>query len=104
MAWNKRGSTSGGASTGRSGVKRGGTGGSPQGRDTPDVEADYGKRGGGRSADLDPVEFADCVACNGTGNVVADKVETDEEGGYSGTQEAKCSACGGTGRIKIGRR
>jgi hypothetical protein len=56
------------------------------------------------SADLDPVEFADCVACNGMGKVVAEKVETDEEGGYSGTQESGCSACGGTGRIATGRR
>lgn len=104
MAWNKRGSTSGGASTGRDGVKRGGRGGSPKAKDPPDVEADYGKRGGGRSADLEPVEFADCVACNGTGDVVADKVEADEEGEYTGTQESKCAACNGEGRIPMGRR
>lgn len=104
MAWNKRGGTSGGASTGRDGVKRGGRGGSPKAKDPPDVETDYGKRGGGRSADLEPVEMADCVTCNGTGRVGSDRVESDEDGEYTGTQETDCSACDGEGRIKMGQR
>jgi hypothetical protein len=99
MVWNKRGSSGGGASTGRHGVKRGGKGGSADSKDNPDVENDYNKRGGGRSADLDPVETADCTTCNGTGGVISDKVETDEVSGFSGTQRVDCSACGGTGRI-----
>jgi hypothetical protein len=99
VAWNKRGSSDRGASTGRDGIKRGGKGGSAGPKDSPDVEKDYNKRGGGRSADLDPVETADCTTCNGTGNVVSDRVETDEDSGFTGTQEVKCSACGGTGRI-----
>jgi hypothetical protein len=99
VVWNKRGSSGGGASTGRDGIKRGGKGGSAGAKDSPDVEKDYGKRGGGRSADLDPVETADCTTCNGTGYVVSDGVETDEDSGFTGTQEVKCSKCDGTGRV-----
>lgn len=104
MVWNKFGSTDGGASTGRDGVKRGGRGGSPKAKDPPDIEQDYGKRGGGRSADLDDVEEGDCTSCNGTGKTVADTVESDEDGGYTGTQETDCTACNGTGRITKRRR
>jgi hypothetical protein len=104
MAWNKRGSSDSGASTGRDGVKRGGRGGSAGQKDSPDIEENYNKRGGGRSADLDPVETADCTTCNGTGDVIADKVETDADGSYSGTQRVKCSVCGGSGRITKRKR
>ncbi|WP_322751614.1 MULTISPECIES: hypothetical protein [unclassified Frankia] len=81
MAWNKRGSTGGGASTGRDGVKRGGK----------DATA---------KTNVSEVEFADCPTCNGTGKVIFDRVETDEEGNFSGTQERKCSACAGGGKVK----
>jgi hypothetical protein len=104
VVWNKRGSSGGGASTGRHGVKRGGKGGSADSKDSPDVEKDYNKRGGGRSADLDPVETADCTTCNGTGKVTAERVETDVDGDFSGTQRVDCSACEGTGRITRRKR
>ncbi|WP_462186825.1 MULTISPECIES: hypothetical protein [unclassified Frankia] len=100
MAWNKRGSTSGGASTGRDSVKRGGKGGSAGSKNNPDTEKNYDKRGAKAGhADLEPMETADCPTCNGTGNVVAERVETDEDGGYSGTQEKKCPTCGGAKQI-----
>jgi hypothetical protein len=104
MAWNKRGSTSGGASTGRDGIKRGGKGGSAGSKGNPDTEKDYGKRGAGRSPDLDAVETADCTACNGTGYQQSDRAEVDEDGGFTGTQTPRCATCDGTGRVtKHGR-
>ncbi|OHV42170.1 hypothetical protein BBK14_11145 [Parafrankia soli] len=81
MAWNKRGSTGGGASTGRDGVKRGGK----------DEVA---------KTNVKSVEFADCPTCNGAKVVVVDKVESDEDGQFTGTQEKKCGACGGTGKVR----
>lgn len=104
MVWNKRGSSRGGASTGRDSVKRGGAGGSASSKDDPDIERTYAKRGGGRSADLDPVETADCPACNGTGKKAADRLEADDDGGFTGTQNADCAACDGTGRLTRARR
>ncbi|WP_462188392.1 MULTISPECIES: hypothetical protein [unclassified Frankia] len=105
MAWNKRESTSGGASTGRDGIKRGGRGGSPRGKNNPDTEKDYDKRGAKAGhADLEPVETADCPTCNGTGKVTADRSEADEDGGFAGTQEVDCTACDGTGLITRRRR
>ncbi|WP_322769274.1 hypothetical protein [Frankia sp. Cr1] len=80
MAWNKRGSTGGGASTGRDGVKRGGK------------DATAGKN-------VRDVEFADCPTCNGAGKVVFDRSEQDEDGGFSGTQARDCGTCDGTGRV-----
>jgi hypothetical protein len=102
MAWNKRGSQDGGASTGRDGVKRGGKGGSAGSKSDPDTEKVRGKRGGGRHADLDPVETADCTTCNGTGKIASERVETDEDGAFTGTQHTDCTSCAGTGRV--GRR
>ncbi|WP_322749034.1 MULTISPECIES: hypothetical protein [unclassified Frankia] len=81
MAWNKRGSTDGGASTGRDGVKRGGK----------DATAKTNVR---------EVEFANCTTCNGAGVVAFDRAETDEGGGFSGTQERTCAACSGSGKVK----
>ncbi|WP_322759951.1 hypothetical protein [Frankia sp. Cr2] len=81
MAWNKRGSTGGGASTGRDGVKRGGKDATAQ-------------------TNVSDVEFADCPTCNGSGKVVFDRSEHDEGGGFSGTQERTCDACSGAGKIK----
>ena len=81
MAWNKRGSTGGGASTGRDGVKRGG-------------------KGGTTGRNVKEVEFADCPTCNGSGNVVFEQVEADEDGGFSGTQTKTCPTCNGSKRVK----
>lgn len=81
MAWNKKGSTEGGASTGRDGVKRGG-------------------RGGTTGSNVQSVEFADCPTCNGSGQVTFEVVEGDEDGQFSGTQTKKCSKCSGSGRVK----
>ncbi len=101
MAWNKRGASSGGASTGRDGIKRGGKDGSAGSKGNPDIEKDYDKRGAkSRSPDLDTVETADCTACNGTGRIETDRVETDEDGQFGGTQEKRCGACSGEGKIR----
>ncbi|EFC78925.1 hypothetical protein [Parafrankia sp. EUN1f] len=83
MAWNKRGSTGGGASTGRDGVKRGG-------------------KGGTTGRNVKEVQFADCTTCNGAGKVTRDVVEGDEDGGFTGTQEFDCTSCNGVGRVKKG--
>ncbi|MCK9929410.1 hypothetical protein MXD62_19875 [Frankia sp. Mgl5] len=81
MAWNKRGSTEGGASTGRDGVKRGG-------------------KGGTTGSNVQSVEFADCPTCNGTTKVTRDVVEGDQDGRFTGTQEVDCTRCNGTGKVK----
>ncbi len=81
MAWNKRGSTSGGASTGRDGGKRGGSGSTADG----DARRD--------------VEFADCPTCNGSGRVKFERIEADEDGVFSGTQTKLCSRCSGSGKV-----
>ncbi|MCK9896807.1 hypothetical protein [Frankia sp. AgB32] len=98
MAWNKRGASRGGASTGRDGVKRGGKDDSAASKVDPDTAKNDNKRGG-RIADLEPVETADCTTCNGTGKIRTDRLETDEGGGYGGTQERTCGVCRGTGRV-----
>jgi DnaJ-class molecular chaperone len=99
VAWNKRGSSRGGASTGRDGVKRGGRDGSAGSKTDPDTEKNYTKRGATRSPDLDPVDTADCPTCNGTGKLRTDRGETDDDGRFTGTQETECSACDGQGRV-----
>ncbi len=100
MVWNKRGSTGGGASTGRDGIKHGGKGGSAGSKGNPDTEKDYDKRGAkARTPDLDTVETADCPTCNGTGKVQAERVETDEDGRFSGSQRTDCAACDGKGKV-----
>ncbi|WP_261554852.1 hypothetical protein [Frankia tisae] len=105
MVWNKRGSTGGGASTGRDGIKRGGKDSSAGLKGSPDTEKDYDKRDAkSRSPDLDTVETADCTTCNGSGKVQADRVETDEDGQFTGTQNVDCTACDGTGRVTRRRR
>ncbi|CAO5228448.1 Molecular chaperone DnaJ [Frankia sp. AgKG'84/4] len=98
MVWNKHGASRGGASTGRDGVKRGGKDDSAASRADPDTAKNDSKRGG-RIADLQPIETADCAICNGTGKTGTDRLEVDEDGGYVGTQERTCVPCGGTGRV-----
>ncbi len=78
MAWNKRGNTRGGASSGSGGTKRGGSGSNP-------VDA-------GTTA-------ADCPTCQGKGETVAPNAERDEDGAYPGAQMTRCTSCNGTGKI-----
>ncbi|WP_322753162.1 hypothetical protein [Frankia sp. Cas3] len=80
MAWNKRGSTDGGASTGRDGVKRGG-------------------KGGTTGRNVREVEFATCPTCNGDGKVVFEQTERDEDGQFSGTQTKTCPTCNGSSQV-----
>jgi DnaJ-class molecular chaperone len=94
VVWNKRGNTGGGASSGRGGTKRGGK--DPVVRD--DTDPDRRKKGG--STGDRPVEFGDCSACNGLGEVEAPRSEVDEDGAFRGAQVVTCTACGGEGKVK----
>jgi hypothetical protein len=96
MGWgrnsDKRGSTSGGSSTGRSGQKR-----------------------GGRDATPDPNDVADrgmltCPKCSGAGRLGVPRYETithvDDDGNveevehYAGEDYKQCKKCAGTGKVK----
>lgn len=77
----KLGNTGGGSSTGRSGTKRGGR--------------DY-------TADENLAEdqgTLTCPRCSGSGEVFAPKVETDEDGGFAGSDKITCPRCGGNGSV-----
>ncbi len=41
----------------------------------------------------------DCGTCGGTGNVIVERAEQDEDGIFSGDQHETCRSCRGTGRI-----
>jgi DnaJ-class molecular chaperone len=80
VVWNKRGNTGGGASSGRDGTKRGG-------KDyTPEISVDQGTM--------------TCPRCSGSGEVRRPHVETDEDGGFTGSDQMDCPRCGGSGTVK----
>ncbi len=79
VVWNKRGNTGGGASSGSGSTKRGG-------KDyTASHSVDHGT--------------TTCPRCSGTGEIVRDHVETDEDGGFSGADRMTCPRCGGEGTV-----
>ncbi|WP_322752887.1 MULTISPECIES: hypothetical protein [unclassified Frankia] len=40
-----------------------------------------------------------CDTCRGTGKVLKDTLERDEEGGFTGSNEVDCTVCQGKGTI-----
>lgn len=77
----KRGNTSGGSSTGRSGQKRGGKGMTSD----PDDAVDQGTM--------------TCTTCNGSGSVGRPQAELDEDGTFAGNHTQRCGTCSGSGKI-----
>lgn len=78
----KRGSSSGGSSTGRDGQKRGGRTGSAD----PNTVQDRGAR--------------TCGTCAGSGQVATPRVEVETQDGneqFAGEDYAPCKSCKGTG-------
>ncbi len=77
----KRGNTSGGSSSGRSGQKRGGT----------SYTADQNS-----NQDRGPLT---CTQCNGAGKIDRPVEERDEDGQFAGADRMDCPTCDGTGKI-----
>lgn len=78
----KRGNTSGGSSTGRSGQKRGGKDSTAD----PNTQVDRGT--------------LTCPKCSGSGQVAVPRMEGDEDGTYAGEDYKTCTKCGGSGTVK----
>jgi hypothetical protein len=79
VAWNKRGNTGGGASSGSGGTKRGGS------ARTPIVDS-------GRSS-------VDCPRCLGEGQIGNPAAEADEDGVFTGSDLQRCPRCEGKGTV-----
>jgi hypothetical protein len=81
VAWNKRGNTSGGASSGAGGTKRGGS------TPTPVVDASPA-----------PATLT-CPHCLGEGQVGNPVAESDEDGVFTGRDLVQCPRCTGAGTV-----
>jgi hypothetical protein len=80
VAWNKRGNTGGGASTGSGGTKRGGSARTPITDDAGGV--------------------LDCPRCLGEKEIGNPAAEQDEDGVFTGRDLQRCPRCNGTGTVR----
>jgi hypothetical protein len=80
VVWNKRGNTGGGASSGRDGTKRGGSGRTPL-------------------TDSQSSDTLTCPRCLGEKQIGNPAAEQDEDGIYTGRDLQECPRCGGTGGV-----
>jgi hypothetical protein len=80
MVWNKRGNTGGGASSGRGGTKRGGSGRTP-------------------ITDQSSTNLITCPRCLGEGQIGNPAAEQDADGTFTGRDLEECPRCGGEGTV-----